>query len=329
LTKLLDFDTDVVAAVEALVPTSSAGREVISTLNATEAWNAYRARQSRFVTVQARTLHVSRELAAELLRRPAEEADATRTVLDEIRDGDDLTARLSGLTRNFHDPGETQDRDRMLNDWGVHHLHLGPHTGSTKPVKRTRDLLFVVFLEDHAYAITVLPHGHWADEDILRVMANNWPDDGVIHGASGAIVGLADPIDPTRRQELRDAGVSAAYQHDDGRVYLPRGLMSTAGTSMLVGLHADQELRMLRDIEARLEAAPVRLDVLVRNAGAQLGGRFEWRLRWEEDNWWLVEQHRKIGYQLSHVAQFIFQHPAGHECGDCTIVDERSDQGLP
>lgn len=191
MSKLLDLDVDVVAAVEANVPASVSGREILATLDATEAWNAYRAWRWRFISKRPRTVHLSRELQADLQQLPTQEAAAIWAVLKEIKRGDDLTVRLSKLTRHFHDPRGRNDRDRMLNDWGVHHLHLGPRIDNQTPVERSGPLLFVSVLEDDAYAAIALPHGNWADEDVLRVLADNWPDEGVIHGTRGGIVGLS------------------------------------------------------------------------------------------------------------------------------------------
>lgn len=90
---------------------------------------------------------------------------------------------------------------------------------------------------------------------------------------------------------------------------------------MLVSLAADQELRTLRKLVAILEAEPVRLDALARQAGIGVDGPSDWHLEYQADTWWLVERNRNAGYDLTGVAQFVTQHPPGHTCGDCTAGD--------
>src|SRR5262249_60253000 len=89
----------------------------------------------------------------------------------ELAAGADPTPRLSRklLKRGFN--------DKMLNDWGIHHLHLGL---SMEPegrfITRTGDVLFVLFRDDDAYLIDVREHGAWCDGDLVEIVHTNWPE---------------------------------------------------------------------------------------------------------------------------------------------------------
>ena len=67
----------------------------------------------------------------------------------------------------------------MLNDWGIHHLHLNHNKENAKDYFncRTGFLLFVKFQNDNAYIINIKHHKDknlWSDTDIIRLIRNNW-----------------------------------------------------------------------------------------------------------------------------------------------------------
>ncbi|WP_190945351.1 hypothetical protein [Paenibacillus sp. UASWS1643] len=68
--------------------------------------------------------------------------------------------------------------DRMFNDWGVLHLHLGdkPDQRDQRLIERTGPLLFLYLQKDDAYLINVYWHGDWTDRSILQTMYDNWPE---------------------------------------------------------------------------------------------------------------------------------------------------------
>jgi hypothetical protein len=72
-------------------------------------------------------------------------------------------------------------------------------------------------------------------------MAENWSgEEGVIYAARG-IVGLAETVSHRDRKALRNAGVSVFFKHN-GTVFMPRGGLTTGGTSMFLGSRAAAEL---------------------------------------------------------------------------------------
>lgn len=61
-----------------------------------------------------------------------------------------------------------EDRDLMVADWGIHHLHLSSEIDSDGFVKRGGDLLFAAFGADDAYLIGIYQHlTDWARKEVL------------------------------------------------------------------------------------------------------------------------------------------------------------------
>lgn len=43
-------------------------------------------------------------------------------------------------------------------------------------VNRTGPVLFARFDEQNAYLINVWSHGNWTNQDMIRIIHNNWPE---------------------------------------------------------------------------------------------------------------------------------------------------------
>ena len=66
--------------------------------------------------------------------------------------------------------------DEFLNDWGIHHLHLGTNLNKkTGFMGRTGPVLFVRFDKEYAYFINIYDHGAWIKQKIIKILHNNWP----------------------------------------------------------------------------------------------------------------------------------------------------------
>lgn len=196
----------------------------------------YRVLRGRFVAPTPRKVHLSREL------RSSPEAKSQRAVLNalirKIEDGVDVTPHLSRrIVRPFRSvkptkPSGRTDRDLLLSDWGVHHLHLSLEVQPDGMTARSKDVLFAVFDDEDAYLIGILAHPHeanWAAEDIFAVMVRNWPNAGLVHPAHG-VIGLSQRYSDEDRLKLRNSGV-ANIMEIDGKVFMPgRFGQTTAGT---------------------------------------------------------------------------------------------------
>jgi hypothetical protein len=96
-------------------------------------------------------------------------------VIGEIAQGVDLSPRASRKQREIK-----VFVDKMLADWGIHHLHLGTaliEKGRNKGlIQGDKEILFVYMTYDCAYIIGIYDHSSWAKEEILQIVHDNWPE---------------------------------------------------------------------------------------------------------------------------------------------------------
>ena len=140
--------------------------------------------------------------------------------------GDDVTPHLSRklLSANYE--------DQLLNDWGIHHFHLGESLGSSGFTDRTGRLLFAFVTPSDAYFINVLDHEVWSDQDLVRILHRNWPT-AISHFRLRGVLGLSRPVSNQEIAQLRKVGISTFVEVEQGVVYGPiGGGYSTAGTSI-------------------------------------------------------------------------------------------------
>lgn len=217
--------------------------------------------RARFPEVIPRRVHISSECWQNPNR--ADYGDGLAATVKEIALGHDLSPRLSTGVLHTHElvaplklvsrPGrQRKDRDLLLSDWGIHHLHLGTERSKHPAfVERKPHVLFVAFRGLDAYVIDLRAHepeDNWAELRILEIAIRNWPDAEIVHRpqhVSGIVGGNVSDED---RRALREARVNTGVE-SDGEVYMPLG-QSLDGAPMLVTHHAMKVswiLRVLRD----------------------------------------------------------------------------------
>lgn len=156
-------------------------------------------------------------------------------IVKEIEGGADLTPRLSKRVLVAHDTSadptaslaRREDRDLMLADWGIHHLHLATAIPSDGFVERGEDLLFAAFLPDDAYLIGIYGHlTDWARKEVLEILVRNWPASGLVF-ETGAI-GLTNEHSDEDRRILRNHGISSPMIVLDGKVWASAALGHSA-----------------------------------------------------------------------------------------------------
>ncbi|OAI39978.1 hypothetical protein AYO39_02165 [Actinobacteria bacterium SCGC AG-212-D09] len=148
-----------------------------------------------------------------------------------MRVGEDLTPHLSERVETAYIsesdrpglPGQRRDadRDRMLNAWGIHHLHLSSEPGRDGFNARGGDLLYAIFRPDHAYLLGIHTHNDWAREGLVRVIVRNWPDAGLFL-RSNIVQGMTTQFTDDDRRQLRRAAVNEALYEVDGAFYGPQ-----------------------------------------------------------------------------------------------------------
>lgn len=230
--------------------------------------------RARFIPPHPRRVHLSRELLSS--SKYAEHRPAIDAIVAKIATGEDLTAHLSKDIGTVHvarakrpsGGGGRSDLDRLIAEWGIHHLHLSLAVQNNGFVTRTGDLLFAYFAADDAFLIGVFPHGSWARLQIAAVTVRNWPGANIFTPLNG-VLGLEEAFSDEDRLRLRRAGLSTPFGID-GRVWMAsRGGQSTAGTPMWVTTDSNvlmHSLNQLRD----LDDAGLRTAII--GAGGDLGG---------------------------------------------------------
>jgi hypothetical protein len=191
--------------------------------------------RSRLIPASPRDCSISTELAASA--KAVDCRAGLDAIVAKIEAGDDLTPHLSRAVTVGHQPGadttklpRRKDRDLLVADWGLHHLHLSAKLETDGFVERGDDLLFAAFTPTDAYLIGIFPHGSWALKELLAVIVRNWPDAGLMLPLD-FVLSLEPEYTDEERLQLRSAGVASPMVTIDGKVYSSAALgQATAGT---------------------------------------------------------------------------------------------------
>jgi hypothetical protein len=114
-----------------------------------------------------RTVGESRELVI-----PAEHREEYLALKDLIESGMNLRAYLA---RDLQDENKVLRSDKLLNAWGIHHLHFRPSgSNSILLCKITDDAVFMIQAANH---IGPTSRELWVDPEFLQIMHENWPEE--------------------------------------------------------------------------------------------------------------------------------------------------------
>lgn len=216
-----------------------------------------------------RKVHFSKEFYC-----PEDLKAGLNLVKSKIEKGEDITPHLSGKFKdlNYH--------DMMLNDWDVHHLHLGTKMNKkTGLVKRTGPILYVKFDNENAYFIQIMKHGEWANDKIIKILHNNWLqilDPYLMKG----VIEVTPKISNEERALLRKAGVSTAVEIDKGIAYkfLGGGYSSTGHGASSVR----QSMRVhnrLNEMELHIKENFQKYEDAIRKHSSYKGNKFDFILK--------------------------------------------------
>jgi len=175
-----------------------------------------------------------------------------------IESGGNITPNLSKLVDRL------TNKDSLLNDWGVHHFHLGENLDGNF-IERTGPLLFALVTNDRFYAINVFNHGAWADEEIVEIIHRNWPE--VVKPYKINDASLATQISEEQRLTLRAKNGNSFVSVSDGTVYAPPGGgIVCSGYNVQAVLQTHRQRDLLRTLEDHLQAQlPNLKDKLIEN----------------------------------------------------------------
>jgi hypothetical protein len=226
--------------------------------------------RARLIPARPRKVHVSAELSGAV---PSEHQAAFDAIVKKIRRGNDLRPHLSERVSTAYVPTaearkikkhRLRDRDLLISDWGIHHLHLKTALRSDGFTDRSGDLLFAFFADNDAYLINIYKHGDWALKAIVEICISNWPHAGIFTPLPG-LIGVSQQYKEEDRLPLRNAGVAQVLEID-GKVYRPP-MQTTAGTPLEATMHANDVHWKLQDLREQADLAAA-LTVSVRSQGS-------------------------------------------------------------
>ena len=242
----------------------------------------------RLVSHQPRAVRKVRQFVAP---RDPQQAKALDTIERKLREGETVAPYLSRKARSL------SYNDHLLNDWGIHHLHLGTNLEADGFVNRTRALLYVVFGDTldvygegntDAHLIGVMSHNDFATQELLEITHANWPR----LMQFGSVVGLkGDRLSDDQISVLRSRRLNYCLLLRDGKAYLPPG-----GGVTLSGASTLDQMRGLHRVwwaEQQQEIVLSQMPGIIEREMTPLGlGRFrgvtDLRLRRLPDGQWVL-----------------------------------------
>jgi hypothetical protein len=220
---------------------------------------AYYNRAARELLPRPRSVHTPKDFSV-----LAEHQSAIADIRREIESGVDLSPRLSKRIKDW------EYVDKMLADFGIHHLHLGNTIEADGFVTRGGPLLYARFDPGNAYFLAILGHNEWTNPDLIEIIHANWPE--TIARLKIPALGLQYPISAQDRKELRKANIDAPIELKDGTIYGSLGGgVSSDGTPTVIAMRIISTRRLLRKseklaretVEARLSSSPPNTPVTI------------------------------------------------------------------
>lgn len=158
---------------------------------------------------------------------PNENKKGLDSLVRKIEKGKCLIPSLSKTISKAH------YNDATLDDWGIHHFHLGEHE-IAGVIERTKNVAFVLVLDDCALFLQVLAHGKghsnvWVNTTLIEIIHNNWPN-AITHMKTQV---SGSELTSSERSILRKKNVNVDIKVADGTVYFsPGGGRMSNGASM-------------------------------------------------------------------------------------------------
>ena len=290
-----DFVSDLQEHAEAVL--SSGGYEVPTDPDDPRAaLYAYANLQRRLIDAVPRAVHESAALNRRILSTELRAGvERVRAVLEA---GGDLRPYQSKLVTK-----SATYEDHLLNDWGIHHFHLGALQPGATHCDRTGELLFAWIEEDRALLIDVLDHGSFEEQELLEIVHVEWPD--VLRRFQMPLVTDIRPeFKGEERELLRKAGAMMATKLSDGTVLMPPGGgINTAATGAATVISVDSWVKQVRDLEEKSrEAATAIAEAVAENTGT-IPDRLLLKLRVTEVGRVIVEEGSSLIFRFGNPGQ--------------------------
>lgn len=223
---------------------------------------------------------------------PADLANGYALLKNKLENGHDVCPHLSKfLLRDDYE-------DSLLNDWGIHHFHLGENPERSGFIERTGPLLFAHVTHDSVYCLGIYPHGSWTQQDLIRVIHENWPAVIAAKKLNG-IIGMSHTPTDDEIAQLRKAGVQTMVQVAPGIVYAPLGGgYSTAGTSVESTMRVNWYMRLIRNLEDHIKENADKFTAKIRDLGHTHANPPSFSLMIDNQGFFAVEKGSGVAFLL-------------------------------
>jgi hypothetical protein len=196
----------------------------------------------RVPSVRARRVFMAPEFLI-----PDSRAEGFSNLVQAIESGASVRPWLSLKVANLI------ERDALLDDWGIHHLHLGatPHSRASGFVARTEEVAFAIIRPDAVYFIAANSHNRqkaplvWTQMSLVDIVHRNWPH----LLATNRMRSSGYELTPAQRAALRKHCTNACVTVDDGTVYYaPGGGSMSNGDG---GIDYIYQMQLFRELDYR------------------------------------------------------------------------------
>lgn len=226
---------------------------------------------------------------------PPQLVSGLQLVEGKITRGEDLRPHLSRLLK------KSDFNDGMLNDWGIHHLHLGVAMESDGFVKRSEPVLFARFDRTTAYFIGMQPHGAWALQENVKILHRNWPNSIRRLRVIDAIA-VAGPRTDQDIKVLRSKNTNSAVEVD-GVFYmaLGGGIMSS-GLAAEAVIQSDRWNARIKELESDCRRNADVFEEAASSNGHTLPAAVSLRFEIHDDKALVVEPSTGLAFDLGQLS---------------------------
>lgn len=305
----LDFERDVVNEIVRFFDERSIKFEREQSSGAEWHIERYFRFRLKVIAPRPRRVRYSTELRAKLPTLADRFHQPFTVIEDRFATGGDVSEFQSRLASNVSVP------DAMLNDLGLHHLHLAAKRSPVaKRVERSDMLLLVMVRPDDAYLVDIRPHPRaddpndygWSRQEYLQVINRNWPhllDPCELQGVTG------DSIPDSGRKELQRKNANVVTEIDGRAIAPPGGGTTSSGANATHVWLAKRLLWLVNQTQQMIEThwAECRRDL--RDAGVHAEDDAEFRLVRIDDDDLTPKVQSRLTTELSR-SGWIIQHVA-------------------
>jgi hypothetical protein len=260
-------------------------------------------------------LHVCNRIPAPRPRRIHKSSEfrvSSESLAPELKEGLELVESklTTGETIHHHLSrriGDLDFHDLLLDDWDIHHLHLGTAISkkgnSQGLIEGTREVAYCIFRPDDVYMVQVMNHEFY-DPGLLEIVNTHWPHlltrmplSSARNQAGDIAASTRSSVKESRRPRVsrNDASHSPRTPLDDcppimapvtlrdGTVLLPSGgSFATSGHSVRTLMAVTSWKRKLQQWEQYVHGMLDKIILQAQEHGIEAPSRIQFELRYDE-----------------------------------------------